>query len=347
MANYTQVNIYRKQMQDLGLNTKQYAKLIDMPYEVVKDFMYDKEGDYSMDIKDVLRRNIFSKHQEIENNFENAKIKATEIKYQDTDNKRTWYENEYTPDLLCYKLNIKSRAEFERNYDILVDGERASKWFYTNITGKRNYDNHEISDKVMDQFIDQLYDIIVNGNGEKYKRSEPTEIKQFPTQRKPIKSKNYKNKYFEWFRDFDIKAYLKNNKMTYHNLADELNMGIYTIHQLVNKKFYSKRTLEKLFKYVKENEKPEELIYETKIVEPIHEVPYVEKAEEIEVLPMSNVMTEAEKEILREQPQVITSQQNQDIEVITSNDDILRKILINRLTDEEKELIKIFGGKLC
>ena len=30
-----------------------------------------------------------------------------------------------------------------------------------------------------------------------------------------------------------------------------------------------------------------------------------------------------------------------------TNDEILRKILINRLTEEEKELIRIFGGKIC
>ena len=32
---------------------------------------------------------------------------------------------------------------------------------------------------------------------------------------------------------------------------------------------------------------------------------------------------------------------------IKSQDDILRKILINRLTDEEKELIRLFGGQIC
>ena len=67
MTNYTQTNIYRRQMQELGLNPKQYAKLIDMPYEVVKDMLYDKEGEYSMEIKGLLRNTMFNKHQDIEN----------------------------------------------------------------------------------------------------------------------------------------------------------------------------------------------------------------------------------------------------------------------------------------
>ena len=322
------MNIYQRQMQQLGLNPKQYAELINIPYGVVKDFIYEKEGDYEMGLKELLRRNMLEKHQEIEENYENAKIKATEIKYKSNADIRKWYEEEYTPDLLCYKLNIKSRAEFERNYDILVDGKRASKWFYVNITGKRNYDNHEISDNVMNQFIEQLYDIIVNGNGEKYKRTEPTEIKQFPTQRKPIKSKNYKNKYFEWFRDFDIKAYLKNNEMTYRNLADELNVGIYTIHQLANKKFYSKRTLEKLFKYVKENEAPTLEIEQ----EPIKE----EEIEEIEI----NEKTPSKSTI------ETTDKLQDEIGLEDNNNSLLRKILASRLTEEEKELIRIFGGKI-
>lgn len=324
------MNIYQRQMQQLGLNPKQYAELINIPYGVVKDFIYEKEGDYEMGLKELLRRNMLEKHQEIEENYENAKIKATEIKYKSNADIIKWYEEEYTPDLLCYKLNIKSRAEFERNYDILVDGKRASKWFYVNITGKRNYDNHEISDKVMNQFVEQLYDIIVNGNGEKYKRTEPTEVKQFPTQRKPIKSKNYKNKYFEWFRDFDIKAYLKNNEMTYRNLADELNVGIYTIHQLANKKFYSKRTLEKLFKYVKENEAP---TLETQ-QEPINEENIEEIKEETQMLVDDSTTNDEETT-------------NEEIETTNeTSDEILRRILATRLTEEEKELIKIFGGKI-
>ena len=47
------MNIYKKQMQELGLNTKQYAELINIDYAIVKDFINDK-GDYNMGLKDLL-----------------------------------------------------------------------------------------------------------------------------------------------------------------------------------------------------------------------------------------------------------------------------------------------------
>lgn len=336
MANYTQTNIYRKQMKELGLNTMQYAKLLDVPYEVVKDMIYDKEGDYSMEVKNLLRNTMFKRHQEIENNFEQSKIKAMHIKLEDknvsTATKRKWYENEYTPDLLCQKLNIKTRAEFERNYDILIDDKRASKWFYVNMTGKRNYDNHEISDKVFNQFVEQLYDIIVNDNGEKYKRNEPTETKIFPSQRKPIVSKNYKNKYFKWFRDFDIQAYMKENNISKNDLAKELNIGISAMHKLYYKQYYSKRTLQKLYNYMKQHET-------TRDYKEIASDYLMQNDEETEVLDLTETPSnDFTNDITDKCPCENVSQPD--------SNEMLRKILINRLTDEEKELIRIFGGKL-
>ena len=100
-------NIYLRQMQELGLNPKQYAKLINIPYEVVKDFIYGREGDYNMGLKDLLRRNMVEKHQEVEENFEGAKLKALEIKHNESDIYYIeWYNNEYSIELLKKKLMI-------------------------------------------------------------------------------------------------------------------------------------------------------------------------------------------------------------------------------------------------
>ena len=132
-------------MQELGLNPKQYAKLIDMPYEVVKDMLYDKEGDYSMEIKKILRNNMFNKHQDIENNFENAKFNAMRIKKEDSEiDYLNWYEKDYIKDLLFEKLPVSSITDFEKRYCIMVDGKRASHWYYTLLCGKREYDGHYI-----------------------------------------------------------------------------------------------------------------------------------------------------------------------------------------------------------
>lgn len=50
---------------------------------------------------------------------------------------------------------------------------------------------------------------------------------------------------------------------------------------------------------------------------------------------------------LHDETKVETPLLEKEIEVIDDNNDILRRILVSRLTEEEKELIKIFGGKIC
>lgn len=418
-------NIYVRQMQQLGLNPKQYAELIEIPYGVVKNFIYGKEGDYEMGLGDLLRRNMLQKHQDIEENFEEAKLKATEIKYKDGSNVRDWYENEYTPELLLNTLGLRSRKDFERNYDIMVDGSRASHWFYVCITGKTNYDNHEVRKDVQDQFIEQLYDILVNNNIERYKREEPTEVKIFPSQRRPIKNKGYKNKYFKWFREFDIKQFIKEQGLTQVELATALHVGTRTVNDLVNQRHYTKRTLQKLYDYVSEvknnnnvaltnyennetfdlenwynnfdfktyfeennlkqcdiypaldidrstfnqivnhipkcydrrsREKIQRLYdYLFKDKEPIIEfnddeeettqdtiyvdaIDIDDKNDEIDENDVVSNNSTSEK-VDNHTPQMVSNNDNNN-----TNNDILRKLLANRLTEEERELIKIFGG---
>lgn len=68
-------------MQELKLNPYQYSKLVDVPYEIVKNVIYDSDvGGYNMEIKNFFRKKLFEKHQEIENDYQNAQLKATQIK---------------------------------------------------------------------------------------------------------------------------------------------------------------------------------------------------------------------------------------------------------------------------
>lgn len=362
MANYTQVNIYRKQMQELGLNTKQYAELIGMPYEVVKDFLYDKEGDYSMDIKSILRGNMLSKHQEIENDYENAKIRATEIKYRDNTDKRSWYENEYSIELLLNTLHLKTRAEFGRTYEIKINGKPASKWIGYCMMSKINYDNHEVSKDIQDQYIEQLYDILVNGNKEKYLRKDSIKVSNDKTKRPPKKVEEYKNEYFKWFVNFDIKGFMKRHKLNNNDLANALQVGACTTSYLVSKRHYTKRTLQKLYDYVKKVEKDNydiiatEYLLEQEEKSNTQDIDNSPINEEIEILDTndatpdnstSDIIDNSTHQIeLDNMPVVMMGNTEPSIEII-DNSEILRKILINRLTDEEKELIRIFGGKLC
>ena len=336
-------NIYVRQMQGLGLNPKQYAELINIPYEVVKDFIYNKEGDYKMGLKDLLRRNMVEKHQEIEEDYENAKIKASGIKLRDGVNYREWYEKEYTPELLLETLNLRSRKEFERNYDIMINGERASRWYYTCMTGKVEYGDKQFNYEKQIQFIEQLYDIIVNGNKEKYMRKTPFETKKSTFN------------YMKWYKNFDIKSYMKEKGLTNGILIQELGLSGQTVSFMITKRRYTLRTVVKLYDFIQANENQEigldnldkKIIENKKLQNIMEDIKALDKENEPQV--EEEVVEDdsnAASKLIEVEPTIFLKQDNEpSIEPLyNNNDNILRKILINRLTDEEKELIKIFGG---
>lgn len=342
MTNYTQTNIYRRQMQELGLNTKEYAELLKIPYEVVKDIIYDKEGDYSMEVKDLLRQTMFNRHQDIENNYENAKFDAMQIKRNEIDYLE-WYDKEYSFDLLKKKLNIHSISEFKRKYNLIVREKRASEWFYNSLTSKTNYKDRQIATDVIEEFSRQLYDIIVNDNGEAYLLENEIKIEK-PVKHYSIKEQKEKEK---WFKEFNVKAFMKENNITTKELAEELNLAYSTLCQFVAKTHYGKGTVFKFYDFVKsiEDETNEEKELELN-EEENKTFTKLEEQPKIENKLFDEVLEEEDIEKLKETPQIIKTYQEPKIEIINNNDDILRKILINRLTDEEKELIRIFGGKL-
>ena len=420
MTNYTQTNIYRRQMQELGLNPKQYAKLIDMPYEVVKDMLYDKEGDYSMEISKILRKNMFNKHQDIENNFDNAKYEAMRIKKEDDEiDYLDWYYKEYSADMLKSKLNVSSITDFERKFCIVVNEKRASHWYYTILCGKKEYEGHQIEKNNKLEFITQLYDIVVNDNGKAYygkkanfvmntqtpngkinyvKWYKTFDIKQFMSDNnlnnsilvkeleyspavisRLINKKKYTRNlltklydyvmsqpnnndvksnsfdYFEWFKNFDLKKYMKQNNLTNTTLGAKLGLGIVSISQLANKKFYTKKTLEKLYSYINA-QKHDEKASENE-VDDYDDVEILDDEQDdnnTTTIYDRNLENDAEIEVLdtNETPQDDSTTELVDdytpkMESQSDNYEILRKILANRLTDEEKELIKIFGGIIC
>ena len=316
MANYTQFNIYRKQMQELGLNTKQYAELINMPYEVVKDIIYDKEGEYSMDIKNILRRNMIDKHQEIENDYDNAKFKAMEIKnevdYLD------WYNNEYSIDLLKDKLHVRTLIEFKREYNLMVNGKKASDWIYSVLTSKREYPGHEIEKSKKIQFVKQLYDLLVNDNKEEY------------TKRKTIKVKNEKINYEKWYKDFNVKQFMSKNHLSNTMLEEALNYSPAVISRLVNKRKHSKNSLIALYDYVQKFENDYQNIASK----------YIDEQDD------NNATSKLTTASTTNEPFNITMKAP-EVSIVNEQEELLRKILINRLTEEEKMLIELFGGKIC
>lgn len=323
MANYAQNNIYRKQMQQLGLNTKQYAKLIEIPYEVVKDFIYDKEGRYSMEIKNLLRKNMFNKHQEIENDYDNAKIKALEMKKENVDYVE-WYENEYHFDVLKDTLkDIKTIIDFENKYHITVRGIKASHWFYSCLTSKMNYKKRNISESTLSEFAEQLYDIIVNKNIEQYREtnSDYSADDLF---------------YINWFDSYDIEKFLSETNHTKHDLSKMMGIGYSTICLMCQKKYRSIKRIKQLYNIVKKYEK-ETLRNDIRQAQINGETEKIEELKKEHYVMKTNYL--GFKEPIKIEPVVDTDE--------NANDIVLRKLLINRLTEEEKELIRIFGGKIC
>ena len=315
-------NIYQKQMNKLNLNAKQYAELTGMPYEVVKDILYNKEGDYSMEIKNLLRKNMMNKHQEIENNFDNAKFKAMELKKEV--NYLKWYDKEYTLDLLKEKLQLNSIKQFENNYCLKINNKKASSWTYNILVAKREYERHSIEKGKKLEFIKQLYDIIVNDNADAYYNPITKKVINIT----PIKQ-NGKINYKKWYKNFDIKQWKKENNIDNYKLVDVLGLSQCTVSGLVSKKQYSQATLEKFYNYVMSLDTKEETILSSDLTN-----------DELETLDTTNTLQD------NSTSDKVDNSINQ-IEIDHDNNAILRMILVNRLTDEEKLLIELFGGKIC
>ena len=332
------MNIYIKQMKKLGLNTKEYSKLIDFPYEIVKNIIYNKEGEYGMDIKNILRKNMFDKHQELENDIENAKIKALEIKKEENDlsDYLEWYNNEYNFDRLKEKCDVKSVPDFEDNYKIIINNKIASHWFYSCLVIKKNYGKRGIKKEVINEFAKQLYDILENNNLEKYKYSEDEKYKIFieMAKEKALKKNENRNnsKCVDWFSNFDLKEYMHENKLSPIDVSKELGVAISTFYLAQSKRQYSKDFCIKLKKWYDERESEKQEALEKKGNDSMEFFKELEKKEkEIDKI------NEQLRDIKEYKP---------TIEVINNNDSILRKLLVNRLTEEEKELIRIFGGNI-
>ena len=404
-------NIYTKQMQKLGLNPKQYAELIDIPYEVVKDFIYDKEGDYKMGLKELLRKNMLQKHQEVEENYENAKFKAMEIKHNNKEiNYLEWYDKGYSVSLLKSALKINSISDFKKRYDLMFNGNRFSNWTYQVLLGKREYEGHEIAPQKKEEFLKQLYDIIVNGNSNNYLRIKPLSSRDVSSTHNSEKAKilkwykkfNFK-KYLEdnnitqsdlsrligiptgviskmingkktnyvttnlitlynyvvnnstnkenksdydekevinWFNNFDFNNFRRKYQMSNEIIADDCGLSHSTISKMSQGTYNSFPAIIKFYDYVKklESKEPVEYVNDAEIVEDDNDDLFEDLKEEIEENDVVSNDLASEK-VDDYTPQMVSNNDNNN-----TNNDILRKLLSNRLTEEERELIKIFGG---
>lgn len=342
------MNIYEKQKKKLGLTTKEYAQLLNMPYEVVKDIIYEKEGDYSMEVKNVLRNNMFNRHQEIENS-EDTKIKVLEIKNKEIDY-LDWYNKEYTKEMLFDKLKINSIVEFEKKYLIEVNNKKASHWFYTTIVPKISYAGHEIQKDKKREFVKQLYDIIVNDNEKQYSI----------VQRGRVINNNV-NEVMRWYKNFDFNKYLEENHLTQLDLSKRTGLSKSTLNNLINNQStmkYTSSQMKELYNYFHLIDMPKTSVSvedirkaqingDTNKVQELKEQ-YIEDKRQQNCRDKKYYVIKNDKlEFDEPKPLVFNdSDFEPPKEHIDSKNEALRKLLINRLT-EEKMLIELFGGKIC
>jgi len=110
-------------MNELGLNIDQYSNMVDIPKKIIKK-MINGNGEVvkDMEINNFLRKNMFNKHQEIENNKEEKKVEALKLKTEIVKNSRNvnnineellnWYNNfDFKKFIKENKLTIKEVSD--------------------------------------------------------------------------------------------------------------------------------------------------------------------------------------------------------------------------------------------
>ena len=168
------------------------------------------------------------------------------------------------------------------------------------------------------QFVKQLYDLLVNDNKEEY------------TKRKTIKVKNEKINYEKWYKDFNVKQFMSKNHLSNTMLEEALNYSPAVISRLVNKRKHSKNSLIALYDYVQKFENDYQNIASK----------YIDEQDD------NNATSKLTTASTTNEPFNITMKAP-EVSIVNEQEELLRKILINRLTEEEKMLIELFGGKIC
>ena len=329
------MNIYKKQMNQLGLNIREYSKLLGVPEEVIRKNINGKgEVVKNMDINNFLKKNLFIKHQEVEENKEQKKMEALDIKLSrgenSFENKKiwllekypeskevNWYVNEYDRDTYFEKYGIKNKFDLMRKCNFRCDAGRLR---YGGEVGESTIDRltkkeyKQLGKDTAYSLICQLYNFFVLGkNKEEIKTYEKNEDKNIGNSYQDLK---------EWYDNFDFKSYFNNLNKSSAAIAREVKVSPTTIKAIKTRKYRpSNSMILKMKKYVEKNSKKNKYI----------EVP---KKDEEKI-----VATSEEINI-----PMIPSQEEEFMKV--NENFIMRNLLKDRLTEEERTLIRIFGGQI-
>lgn len=327
------MNIYKRQMEKLGLSLEQYSKLMDIPIEITKKIINEKEVVKDMNINNFLRKNMFDKHQELEENVENTQLEIAKIKVEDkdifehpkiqkiiseypNDKEFYWYLTEFDKDYYFEKFDVTSLTNLIHRYNFYTTNGRCSGQLSISTIQRvieKKYD--QVGIEPLYDVSKMLYDCFVNEKIEK-NNDKINATKRY------MRKNNHDDDLLKWYKEFDFKTFLLKKDMKIADFAKKMGLAYSTTCQIVKKSACyspSNFVILKLKDYVESN--------------PINE-------EEIIEQPITII------EEIENKPKQVTTIENPLEYSIQNENEILKNLIKERLTEQEKYLIKLFGGNL-
>lgn len=364
------MNIYQRQMKELGLNLDQYSKFLDIPKSITKKIINGNgEVVEDMEINNFLRKNLFGKHQEVENNKEEKKVEALGIKLargdNSYDNKKKWllenypdskevqwYINEYDKDTYFAKNNVQNKADLMRRYTFTCNKGRLKELKEVGISTidrllNKQYD--ELGLKSAYPLICQLYNCFELGYIEdsKPKTNSKKGVKGFQKKKYTEEEQNLRN----WFNNFDLEEFITKNGISYKSFSNATGIAKQSIYSVKSKKYIpSCEILRNMKKFVSKFETkiiPDErtaIISEESVMKPFETKTVTGNAKVFDIPVNVEHLKELEDNL---NTFVALNNEESKIEPLyNNNEELLRNLLKDRLTEEEKMIIKLFGGRI-
>lgn len=324
------MSIYKRQMEKLGLNLEQYSKLVGMPIEMTKKIINGKEVVENMQVNNFLRNNIFNKHQEIEKGGEmeqeaiNIKIKDSDIfshpkiqnlikKYPNSE-ELYWYLTKFNKEEYFEKYNVAGWQDLMRRYNFIsytgrIKGKVCDSTIQRVI--KRQYD--EVGAEVIYEIAVQLYDCFEKGNIEEVERkNKVNNIKM----NKVVSEEDLR----KWYMNFDFDDFIKQHDMTIKEFGEKVHLAESTTFAFF-KKYAQYKPSVNVLQRVKD---------------------YVESCDKnIEQITIEETMK------INDNATIIPTETGVGIIYEpTDENSMLKELLKERLTEQEKYLIRLFGGNI-
>lgn len=337
------MSIYKRQMEKLGLNLEQYSKLVGMPIEITKKLINGKEVVENMQINNFLRNNIFNKHQEIEKGGEmeqeaiNIKIEDSDIfshpkiqnlieKYPNSE-ELYWYLTKFNKEEYFEKYNVVGWQDLMRRYDFVSNAGRIKgKVCDSTIQRviKRQYD--EVGAEVIYEIAQQLYDCFEKGNIRPFDISTVKRIPRKSVSKDNVLITENENELRNWYKEFDFNKFIKEHDMTIEQFGKKVYLAISTTFAFIKKYAQYKPSLSVLQRVKNYVESCDTNVEQNTNVEQITIEETTKINDNTTIVPMETGVGIIVKP--------------------TDENSMLKELLKERLTEQEKYLIRLFGGNI-